>query len=478
MKLAATPDIVEPLMALFLARDGEWVMWNDAGYYDSSSTGAQYIGWHVNNFRNEPASFYTSDQFQQSLYQPTVVKETFRLRDSRSAAKAVLGKELVSEDLNLAVPLASESQASRYVPPEVNIITPSRNSLVRNGRVSVSFRVKIPRDVEVRDARIYIDGRLHPTPLAASRSGLAGEHREVWFEEDFNLLGGSHVCKVTLETSVDTSASREVRFEVQDAALTRVPPAIDGRLIVLAVGISKYSSPEFSLQFADRDAEKFAASWSIQGKHAFSQVETKLLVNEDASASSIKEHGFDWVLNQDLSSRDTVIVLFAGHGLFDRYNEWYFGGHELNPKRLSVTGISNAELTAFFRKLPTNCIMFLDTCHAGQFQIPKEVSRLSRTGKNPWRGEGKIVFSSCLAGESSLESRRWQHGAFTKAILDYFIDPKADYNGNGELGCLEMVQYVQDHVRSMTNDEQNPAVEFPPGISDVSFGPVAVAGRK
>lgn len=475
VRLVPTPDIIEPLIGFFFARNGEWVLWNDAGYYNSSSSGAQYIGWHVNNARNQPASFYPSDQFRQSLYQPKVVSESFRLRNSKQAADAVLGDEALPSELSIAVPLAVTSQAKRYVPPDINIVTPARNSLVRESLVSIRARVKIPRDVEVREARMFVDGRPHPTSLAETRSGLAGDFREVWFEENFDLEPGSHICKLTVETSVDTSASSEIRFEVQGVDNSRPKPKTDGRLFVLAIGISDYQSNDLKLDFAHRDAEKFSELWESRGGQVFSKVETKLLTNGNASVQAIKEEGLNWLLNQDLKPKDNVIVFLSGHGFFDRFDEWYFGGYELDLNRLSTTGISDAELTSFFRKLPTNTIMFIDSCYAGQFKMPNQVSKRSRTDKNLWRGEGKIVVSSCLPSESSLESAQWQHGAFTKAILDYFSEPQADYNGNGELGCLEMIQFVQDRVRKLTGDRQNPSVEFPSGISDVSFGPAGAS---
>jgi hypothetical protein len=475
VRLVASKEFIEPLMSFFLARDGEWVLWNDAGYYNASTNGAKYIGWHVNNQRNEPASFYTSDQFQKNLYQPKVVSETYQLQDSMKAAVAVLGGEAISSDLGVAVPLAIASQAQQFIPPDVNIVTPARNSMVRESLVSIRARVKIPRDVEVRDARIYVDGRPHPTPLTETRSGLSSHFREVWFEENFDLEPGSHLCKLTVETSVDTSASSEVRFEVQSVDNARTPPKTDACLFVLAIGISDYKSDDLKLEFAHRDAEKFSELWDSRGGVVFSKVETKLLVNGDASVQAIREDGINWLLNQDLKPKDSVIVFLSGHGFFDRFDEWYFGGHELDLNRLNTTGISDAELTAFFRKLPTSTIMFIDSCYAGQFKMPIRVSKRSKTDKNLWRGEGKIVFSSCLPSESSLESPQWQHGVFTKAILDYFSDPQADYNGNGELGCLEMIQFVQDRVRKLTGDQQNPSVEFPSGISDVSFGPIGVA---
>lgn len=476
VRLSPTPDVVEPLMGLFLARDGEWVVWTKAGFYNSSTSGAKYIGWHVNNARNEPASFYTSDQFQQQLYQPRVVSKTFHLRDERRGAQAVLGDQAFASQQEIAVPLAVADQVSRYVPPEVSIITPARNASIRDSLVSIRSRVRVPREVEVREARVFIDGKAHPEPLVSTQAGLNGEQREVWFEEDFDLGVGSHVCKIDIETSVATRASSEVRFEVESSGQNRIRPVTDSRLFVLAIGISDYQLDDLELEYCHQDAAAFAELWKRIGEKAFSNVEVKLLTDRDATVRSIKEDGLNWLLDRELDSDDTVILFFAGHGFYDKYDEWFFGGHDLDPTRLTTTGISDAELTSFFRKLPSSTIMFTDSCYSGQFQMPKDVRRKSRTGKNLWRGEGKIVFSACLPDEESLESAAWQHGAFTKAILEYFTSPDADLDRNGRLSCVEMILFVQGRVRELTEDRQSPTAEFPSGVSDVSFGHIA-AGK-
>ena len=470
VKLSETPDVVEPLLGFFLSRDKEWVLWTRAGYYNSSSSGAQFIGWHVNNERNEPASFYTSDQFERQLYQPRVVSETYRLLDAKRSARAVLGNQEIAPEHSIAVPLADTTQADRYIPPDVSIVTPARNASIRDSLVSIRARVRIPRDVEVREARIFIDGKSHPERLASSRSGLNGDVREVWFEEEFDLGVGNHLCKIEVETSVATRASSQVSFEVRSLGQNKVEPLSGSRLFVLAIGLSNYSNSDLNLRYCHKDAQAFSDLWKSRAQNSFSSVESKVIVNDAATVRSIKENGLNWLLDQDLNSDDTVFLFLAGHGFFDKYDEWFFGGHELDPTRLSTTGISDAELTSFFRKLPTNTIMFTDSCYSGQFEMPKDVRQTSRTGKNLWRGEGKIVFSACLPGEESLESRKWQHGAFTKAILDYFSSPDADLDGNGSLTCVEMILYVQGKVRAMTRERQNPTAEFPSGVSDVSFG--------
>ncbi len=75
VRLAKRPDILEPILSLFFAEDGEWVAWTRGGFYDASSRGGQYVGWHVNQEREMPADFYSVDQFAPVLYRPDVISE-------------------------------------------------------------------------------------------------------------------------------------------------------------------------------------------------------------------------------------------------------------------------------------------------------------------------------------------------------------------------------------------------------------------
>ena len=58
----------------------EWIAWNGAGYYVSSSAGDEYIGWHLNRGREQGADFYRAVQFERILYRPDLVDESFRRR--------------------------------------------------------------------------------------------------------------------------------------------------------------------------------------------------------------------------------------------------------------------------------------------------------------------------------------------------------------------------------------------------------------
>jgi len=82
---------------------------------------------------------------------------------------------------------------------------------------------------------------------------------------------------------------------------------------------------------------------------------------------------------------------------------------------------------------------------------------------------GTIVFSSSLSREISREDEKWQHGAFTKAILDTFAAEDTDLNGDGFLSLTEMEQSVCDRVQEMTEGEQHPVMKRPATIHNIPF---------
>ena len=68
-------------LALFPHASGEdWIAWTPEGYYVSSNSGDQHVGWHLNRGRMRSADFYRAVQFERVLYRPDIVDETFRNR--------------------------------------------------------------------------------------------------------------------------------------------------------------------------------------------------------------------------------------------------------------------------------------------------------------------------------------------------------------------------------------------------------------
>jgi hypothetical protein len=70
------------------------------------------------------------------------------------------------------------------------------------------------------------------------------------------------------------------------------------------------------------------------------------------------------------------------------------------------------------------------------------------------------VLTSSSGTEMSREDPAWQHGAFTKVLLDAFSDPHADTNGNKAINGLGLANDVSQHVKTLTSGQQKPGMRF------------------
>ncbi|MCM2372933.1 caspase family protein [Aporhodopirellula aestuarii] len=465
VRLADAPDMVLPLASALLTRDNERVIWTPEGYYESSSQGGQFVGWHINNARHQTARFYPLGQFQKQYYQPKAVRYAIRNSDTATALNQV-AEEVVGFEVAPALADVTRNELTKRLPPKIDILSPVPNFVSDDPKLTVVSRVRGTADSVFSQVRYRVDGHSVPGRPRQTSRRVTSDGVEVWYEQSIDLPAGEHEIQLSLNSSNQTRGSQTVNCTIRGGISTN---AEQGRLFLLAIGISNYQNDEFRLGYARSDAEAFASAWENLKSSAYSQTIKKVLTDETATSQTIRQDGFAWLLSQSIAPNDTVIVYLAGHGLFDDYDEWYFAGHELDIDRLISTAISDAELDSFLSKIPTNTILFTDTCHAGGFVSDSRVRSHPQSGTDIWRGRGHVVFASCLAEESSFESPSWNHGAFTKAILEFLSSPQADYNRDGELTFNEMVLFVQTHVRKITGKAQNPTVEMPSSVSNIRF---------
>ena len=80
------------------------------------------------------------------------------------------------------------------------------------------------------------------------------------------------------------------------------------------------------------------------------------------------------------------------------------------------------------------------------------------------------VLTSSRGKELSREDDRWQHGAFTKVLLDALNDPSADTNRTGLISTTGLANYVAGHVASLTDGRQTPDMEIRFGSTVFAVG--------
>lgn len=457
-------DAVEPLLSLFIAPDGEWILWTPRGYYDASAGGDRLVGWRVNRGLVEEGRYYPVSQFRKTLYRPDVVDAVLQLGDVDRAievANAALPRPPESEDFREADVLQKNE------PPMVSIISPTDGATVSAAPLSVTVEAKSRNELPVSDVRILINGR-PPLAKAVRRESATDDLGHVRVTREITLSPGRN--EITAVASNRQASSRAASITVHYRAAQPDRDTVKPKLYVLAVGCSRYKDESLNLKYAHRDAESFARQWQEQEGVFYRDVEVKLLTNDKADTTSVRD-GMDWLV-QSVTQHDIAMVFLSGHGVRDTRGNYYLATHEIDPQRLRSTGIPYSDVLRLIEDLPGKVIMFVDTCHGGGITGRKALV------SDPWRDlvaeeVGAIVFASSHPREESLENDQWQHGAFTKAILDVMGKPESDVNRDGYLSINELDLHISERVKQLTRGQQHPVTQKPPTIRNFNLAKAA-----
>jgi hypothetical protein len=241
-----------------------------------------------------------------------------------------------------------------------------------------------------------------------------------------------------------------------------VPPvrghANTGEKYALIIGIKGYPKfrPEEKLQFADRDAEKFAEFIQTSEGGAFPKDNIRILSNGDATRENIFR-AINW-LSKRVKGDDLVYVFFSGHGVVDDRGQAYFMPYDADPNYPDGLGI-RADL--LFQDLKTKVdskqmVYFIDACHSGAALTVSGVARDSRANISAeisklWekelaaQGAVSMAFVSASSNQRSWEDNELRHGIFTFYLLEA-MKGTADRNGDDKTTAGEVHRYVLDKV--------------------------------
>lgn len=451
LNLAEGFDYVEPLLNVYLPNDHEWIIWTPKGYYDCSPGADRYIGWHVNQGPDKAAKFYKAEQFKKELYRPDIINEIVNTGDVDLAIKIASSKYgRRSQGLNLT----DENTMRENAPPIVVFSEPVQDDPT-DRRITLSGTVTTTNDKPITKVTLLHNG----VPAQVFDSIAHNSEEPFQFSHRCLLFPGRNVFSAIAENSVSSSNPDEAKVEMSHAGA-----AEKSKVYALAIGISKYanSGKDFqNLNFADKDAKEFVA---VLEKHRegqiYHEVETKVLVNEEATRRNILE-GFQWLVD-NVKPGDVVMIFAAGHGFMEN-DKFYLGTHEVDKSSLRATGVSWREVVGTLHEELPACkrIVFLDACHSAGVANSDMRNPLHDLSSPEL---GTIFFASSTVQEESFEDAQWNHGVFTKSLIDLIGDEKADFSpqtGDGLLSALELESGVVDRVVTMTRDRQHPVVFVP-----------------
>jgi hypothetical protein len=437
----------ELLVSTFIGSNREWVAaWTPAGYYKASAGGERLIGWHVNQGEEKAAEYYYAYQYRRKFYRPDVLE---RILEEGSVEKAAAAANAGRPGEGRAF---SVEQVPEQPPPTVQLLSPRENTTTAQPEIRVQAKITSTR--EVTEVTLTVNGR----PAWKRKKGIAVEP----------VLSGNLIDQtVTLDPGDNTIAVIASNENgVSQPAIVRVtyqkPRVSKPNLYLFAVGVSDYADDRYDLRYAHKDAQAFADLFKSQAGKLFDRVETRVLLNADATRDNIF-NGLDWLL-KEATQKDLAIAFISGHGTYDARKNYYFIPHDVKLENLRGTGVKWEEFQDTLSSLPSKAMLFVDTCHAGRvtgktkgsrdFDITAVIADLATDEA------GVVVMASSTGREVSLEDEKWGHGAFTLALIEG-LSGKADDNRDGAVYLTEIDDYVTNRVKELTNGEQHPTTQKP-----------------
>jgi WD40 repeat protein len=274
---------------------------------------------------------------------------------------------------------------------------------------------------------------------------------------------------------------KAARREVQIATGSAKAPG--ARLHVLTIGVSDYGdkAKDLRLKFADRDAQDVASALvNTQDGGLYAEVKPMFLHDREADKAGIFDALAAMERNMGSSAgQDLAVIMFSGHGtMID--NQFYlvpYGADNSAPARLKASAIPAAEFQGEIAKLAQHgrVLVLLDACRSEGLIGKPGTNALSAADvlmRSALAASNVTVLTSSKADKVSREDERWEHGAFTKVLLDALSGSADDIDTdhNGVISMAELTAYVANHLSQLTGGDQQL------GLDQRFQGDVFVAG--
>jgi WD40 repeat protein len=266
---------------------------------------------------------------------------------------------------------------------------------------------------------------------------------------------------------------------------SRLPPGT--KLHLLAIGISAYNedyAKNLRLQYADRDARDLASAIVNTQGSLYADVKPQVLLDKDANKGGILRALKTMRAGMEAGGgNDLAVVHFSGHGaLVD--GKLYLLPYGIDARDgvgIKTSALAIDELRSELLELAKHgrVLVLLDACHSGATTMNGATLAMDSTALREELAAANItVLTSSSDSQVSREDSAWQHGAFTKVLLDAFNDPSADINHNSLINPNGLAAYVSAHVRSLTGGAQTPGMEIRYDTTLFATGFVQVFGRR
>ena len=300
-----------------------------------------------------------------------------------------------------ATPAAQPTLAAANSAPVLKILYPEDQSMFHTDQIKLKYQLIAGNCADSTRIVVMVDGQRQPTTRAVRAANTI----------DVDLP--RHDCTVMMYAQNKNGNSEPATIRlIREATSMELP-----KLFVVAIGVGDYNDPKLpKLRFTCKDAKDFSKAITSKKGLPYEDVQVKILCDNEATRADIFE-AMEW-LKQESSPNDVCIFFFAGHGMRDEKDRFYFMPYGCNTNKLYEC-FSASDFRNEAEDIHGKLIAFVDACYSGAlFEGGRSAATTHFIEQLKRSKNGMLLYASSSSDTKSREDESWENGAFTKALVE------------------------------------------------------------
>lgn len=378
---------------------------------------------------------------QPTTEQPAVPKPT----EEQPKPRIIKGPAQILTEKE-ATPAAQPTLAAANSAPVLKILYPEDQSMFHTDQIKLKYQLIAGNCADSTRIVVMVDGQRQPTTRAVRAANTI----------DVDLP--RHDCTVMMYAQNKNGNSEPATIRlIREATSMELP-----KLFVVAIGVGDYNDPKLpKLRFTCKDAKDFSKAITSKKGLPYEDVQVKILCDNEATRADIFE-AMEW-LKQESSPNDVCIFFFAGHGMRDEKDRFYFMPYGCNTNKLYEC-FSASDFRNEAEDIHGKLIAFVDACYSGAlFEGGRSAATTHFIEQLKRSKNGMLLYASSSSDTKSREDESWENGAFTKALVEALNGAAKEEHAEG-LSTQELEHFLYKQVRKLTDFKQTPIFINPSGI--------------
>jgi uncharacterized protein YjbI with pentapeptide repeats len=234
-----------------------------------------------------------------------------------------------------------------------------------------------------------------------------------------------------------------------------------GRRHALILGVSEYRNNDLEqLSFCKNDGQRMCDILTSLG---YNVPANRKLIGA-IKADQMKESIYDFFTDESISSRDTLIFYYSGHGIPDINGDIYLASSEINPRQPFRSGFAFSDLADMMnRSVSTRIVTILDCCYSGAAKLSKgsgdAAAKIGATviedqSKLLSKEEGKCILAASQATQEAFGKKTEEHSVFTYYLLEGLKGNQNSVDSYGNVTVDTLGKYVYDSIMSLPEQKR------------------------